>query len=133
MDDIINMPKKNSFHSPQEYYATLFHELAHSTGHEKRPNRDSICIFNQFGDHNYSREELVAEMSGAFLCSMAGFSDVVIDNQAAYIDGWLGRLRKDPKLFIQAAQQAQKAVDYITGRLWPLPPFNHKEKQRWKQ
>ena len=115
-DDLINMPRKASFNSVDEYYSTLFHELGHSTGHERRLNRKTLNEINSFGDHSYSKEELVAELSSAFLCSICGISSAVIDNQVAYIDGWLTSLRKNPKLFIEAAQKAQKSVDYITSK-----------------
>ncbi|MCY4645014.1 MAG: zincin-like metallopeptidase domain-containing protein [Bacteriovoracales bacterium] len=113
--DLVNMPKKESFNSVEEYYATLFHELAHSTGHEGRLKRKSLMEIDTFGDHAYSKEELVAEMSAAFLSSMAGIETKVIDNQASYINGWMEKLKKDSKLFVHAAQCAQKAVDYMTG------------------
>ena len=63
----------------------------------------------------YRKEELAAKMGSAFLCAMAKIEQKVLDNQAAYIDGWLSKLRRDEKLFISAAQAAQKAVDYMTG------------------
>jgi antirestriction protein ArdC len=69
-----------------------------------------------FGSPVYSREELVAELSAAFLCAEAGISPAVIDNQASYVAGWLGKLRDDRKLVIRAAAQAQKAADYILNR-----------------
>ncbi|MCY4644085.1 MAG: zincin-like metallopeptidase domain-containing protein [Bacteriovoracales bacterium] len=112
--DLINMPRKESFKSVEEYYSTLFHELAHSTGHQNRLKRKSLLDIRTSGDHAYSKEELVAEISAAFLSSMAGIETKVIDNQTAYINGWLKKLKKDSKLFIHAAQCAQKAVDYIT-------------------
>ena len=113
--DLINLPKKGTFNSTEEYYSTLFHELGHSTGHVSRLGRKTLAEINAFGDHAYSKEELVAEITSAFLCGKSGIGQKVIDNQAAYIDGWLGRLKKDPKLFVHAAQQAQKAADYIAG------------------
>ena len=61
----------------------------------------------------YSLEELIAEMGAAFLCAEAGISPAVIENQAAYIQGWLKKIRDDRKLVIHAAAKAQKAVDYI--------------------
>lgn len=69
-----------------------------------------------FGSTVYSREELVAELSAAFLCAEAGISNAVIHNQAAYVAGWLARLRDDRRLIVQAAAQAQKAADYILNR-----------------
>ena len=63
-----------------------------------------------------SREELVAEMGAAFLCAAAGIQDPTIDNNAAYIQGWLKYLSSDPKALLVAGAQAQKAADYILGR-----------------
>ena len=81
--DFINLPQKETFKSIEEYYSTLFHELGHSTGHETRLNRKTLNKINSFGDHSYSKEELVAELSSAFLCEKSGISSAVIDNQAA--------------------------------------------------
>src|SRR5438445_1729861 len=61
----------------------------------------------------YSKEELCAEMGAAYLCAEAGISTAVIDNQAAYVAGWLKKLRDDRKLLIHAAAEAQHAADYI--------------------
>jgi antirestriction protein ArdC len=69
-----------------------------------------------FGSQDYSKEELVAEMGSAMLCGFAGISAPVIENQAAYIQGWLSKLRKDNKLIVHAASAGQKAADYILGR-----------------
>jgi antirestriction protein ArdC len=69
-----------------------------------------------FGSAVYSKEELCAEMGAAYLCVDARISTAVIDNQAAYVAGWLRKLRDDRKLLIHAAAQAQRAADYILGR-----------------
>ena len=66
-----------------------------------------------FGSAVYSKEELCAEMGAAYLCAEAGISAAVIENQAAYVAGWLKKLRDDRKLLIHAAAQAQHAADYI--------------------
>jgi len=116
--DIVNMPKPESFDAPVNYYSTLFHELTHSTGHESRLNRDSITDPVRFGSHTYSREELIAEMGAAFLNGHCGLVDQTLDNSASYIQGWLGRLRNDPKLVVQAAGKAQRAADYILDVKW---------------
>jgi len=113
--DVVNMPKPESFDTPENYYSTLFHELTHSTGHESRLNREGIIDPVRFGSHSYSKEELVAEMGAAFLSGHCGIEDRILDNSAAYIQGWLGRLRNDPKLVVMAAAKAQKASDYILG------------------
>ncbi len=111
--DFINMPDKESFISSEEYYSTLFHEMTHSTGHEKRLNREGVG--EKFGTHKYSKEELVAEMGAAFLCGMAGIEAVTIDNSSAYINNWISVLKGNKKYVVQAAQQAQKASDHILG------------------
>lgn len=111
--DKINMPPKENFNNVPEYYSTIFHELTHSTGHQKRLNRPEIVDVNQFGSHDYSKEELVAEMGASFLSQKTGIDNITIDNSAAYIASWLKVLRSDPKIVVQAAAKAQKAVDLI--------------------
>lgn len=115
-DDSVSMPNKKSFTGGAEYYSTLFHELAHATGHDSRLNRHQNIKNHSFGSQDYSKEELVAEFGSAFLCAEAGISPAVIDNQSAYIQGWLKALKNDNKLLINAAAQAQKAADFIMGR-----------------
>lgn len=111
--DFVNMPKAELFKTEEEYYSTLFHELAHSTGHESRLDRN---IGNShFGSKDYSKEELVAEMSAAMLCGLAGIENTTIDNSAAYIASWLKVLKSDKKILVQAGGQAQKACDMIAG------------------
>lgn len=111
--DFIGMPKKEDFKTVEGFYATLFHEMVHSTGHESRLKRDMKGI----GNHKqYSKEELVAELGAAMLCAMAGFSGDVIDNQASYVGSWLKALGNNPSEIITASQKAQKAVDMILGK-----------------
>lgn len=111
--DEVKMPGVKYFKTIEGYYATLFHELAHSTGHKSRLDRP---LGGRFGDGKYSREELVAEMTAAYLCGQAGIIDDTLDNSASYIKSWLAALRNDNRLLITAAGQAQKAADYILGR-----------------
>lgn len=111
--DYIKLPDPTSFEKSEEYYSTAFHELSHATGHESRVGRKGILEPSYFGSHEYSKEELVAEMSACFLCGHAGIENTIIDNSAAYIAGWLKALKNDKALLIQAAAQAQKASDYI--------------------
>ena len=68
-----------------------------------------------FGSTNYSKEELIAEMTSAMLCGVTGIENKTIDNSAAYVQGWLKKLKNDPRLVVLAAAQAQKAADYIQG------------------
>ncbi len=114
--DTVNMPKKQMFESEPAYYSTYFHELTHSTGHESRLNRKTITDMAAFGNQNYSKEELCAEMGAAMLCGNVGIENQTIENSAAYIAGWLRALRSDKKFVIQAAALAQKATDYILNR-----------------
>jgi antirestriction protein ArdC len=111
--DTVGMPSKSLFHSSEEYYSTLFHELTHSTGHTSRVGREGIEQLNTFGSESYSKEELIAEMGAAMLCGVTGIAPATIPNSAAYLKHWIERLRGDSKLLVSAASQAQKAADYI--------------------
>jgi antirestriction protein ArdC len=117
LTDRVTLPPAELFTSPEEYYATGFHELIHSTGHEKRLARASILEAATFGSPTYSVEELVAEMGAAYLCAESGISPAVIENQAAYVSGWLKKLRDDRKLVVRAAAHAQHAADYVLGKV----------------
>jgi antirestriction protein ArdC len=97
-----------------EFYSTLFHEIGHSTGHKSRCNRDGIDNFDHFGSEQYAKEELVAELTSAFLCAEAGI-DNTLQNSAAYIANWKSRLQDDPNLIVRASGQAQKAMDFVLG------------------
>lgn len=120
--DIVRIPKIGSFETIDEYYATLFHELGHATGHEKRLNRSGVAGKVHFGSEGYSREELVAELTSSFCCATVALDNSVLDNSAAYIQSWMTSLRSDPKALVVAAAQAQKAADYIKGIEYPLLP-----------
>lgn len=113
--DEIRMPLPETFVSPAHYYSVLFHEMGHSTGHEKRLSRRHSTEGRVFGDEKYSREELVAEMTAAFLGAQAGIEIEILDNSAAYIQSWLKALQNDTKMVVIAAGQAQKAADHILG------------------
>ncbi|TWT48988.1 ArdC family protein [Botrimarina hoheduenensis] len=113
--DTVRIASPDRFDSRESYYATLFHELAHSTGHKSRLNRGLDESPAPFGSPDYSKEELVAEMGSAFLCASAGISPPTIEQSAAYIDGWRKKLKDDKKLVVQAAGQGQRAADHILG------------------
>src|SRR5262245_2295913 len=113
--DCVNLPASHLFDHAEHYYATLFHELTHSTGHGSRLARPTVVNHCPFGSADYSQEELVAEMGAAFLCGHCGIENTTIDNSAAYIHSWLTALRHDSRLLIHAAAQAQQAVDFILG------------------
>ncbi len=111
--DFIQLPPKEAFTSPEEFYSTAFHELAHSSGHASRLSRKGILEPSYFGSHDYSQEELVAEFGASMLCGYAGIEQQTLENSVAYIQGWLKVLKGDKKLAIVAAGQAQRAADFI--------------------
>lgn len=109
--DLVQLPSKEAFEDRAAYYATAFHELAHSTGHETRVGRD---LSVNFGSEPYAKEELVAELTGAMLCAHTGLADERgIEQSAAYIAGWLKALKNDKGLVVSAAAAAQRATDFI--------------------
>lgn len=110
-EDKVNVPDFYRFEKNQEYYSTLFHELAHSTRHGKRLNRDAVP--HAIGSKEYAKEELVAEITATFICGHCGIENQTLDNSAAYIQGWLKALRNDKKMIVMAAAKAQKAANYI--------------------
>lgn len=87
--DRITLPPRELFVSAEEFYATALHETVHSTGSHKRLSRESILEAAPFGSATYSREEMIAELGAAYLCAEAGISNAVVENQGAYVAGWL--------------------------------------------
>lgn len=114
--DIVGMPSRHDFISVEEFYATLFHELVHSTGHEKRTQRLLKGKWRRDCVEAYAREELVAELGASFLCAKAGFQSRTAKNSAAYVQSWLKALRHDKRFLFWAAGNAQKASDWILGK-----------------
>lgn len=125
--DEIYMPVKESFigtdtQTPTEaYYATLLHELSHWTGHKDRCDRQ---MGKRFGDNAYAMEELIAEMSAAFLCAELGIADAPRADHANYLADWLKVLKEDKKALLTAASQASKANDFLialqTAKMQPV-------------
>ena len=113
--DEVRMPEMGLFDTPEIYYSIAFHELAHSTGHQSRLNRDGITKKAAFGDSIYSKEELVAEMTAAFLSAHCSIDGDTLDDSASYLQSWIKVLKGDSKLVVNAAAAAQKASDHILG------------------
>jgi len=112
--DLVTMPHLQYFKTNEAYYSTLFHELAHSTGHVTRLNREELQRVSMFGSEDYGKEELTAELSASFICARIGISNVDnLRNSAAYLQGWSKAIKNDPKMFVHAAARAQKAADFI--------------------
>ena len=113
--DEIVLPIRKQFVSTAEYYSTLFHELAYSTGHPSRLNRlDKIAAF---GSDVYSKEELVAEIGAAALVNHCGLeTSTSLRNNAAYIENWLSVLKGDKRFIVSAAGKAEKAINLILNQ-----------------
>jgi len=110
--DTVVIPQRKQFAETAEFYSTIFHELAHSTGHESRLNRLDKTAF--FGTDTYSKEELIAEIGAAALVNHCGIeTSSSFRNSAAYIQNWLSVLRNDKRFIVSAAGKAEKAVQFI--------------------
>jgi antirestriction protein ArdC len=119
--DTVKMPPLDRYADAPSYYCDLFHEYGHSSGAKHRLDRwGEGGPATSFRSDSYSREELVAEMTAAFLCGHCGISPSTIANSASYLAGWVERLKGDKRLIVTAAGQAQKAADHILG----VPPFD---------
>lgn len=110
--DLVSMPPTETFIDGERYYWGALHELVHSTGHWDRLARHKQGEVRQFGDKDYAREELVAEIGAALGAFELGF-EPAIDQTAAYINHWRKALAEDPELITIAAQRASKAIDLL--------------------
>ncbi len=112
--DTVSIPLMSQFAETAEYYSTAFHELTHSTGHERRLDRLSKTAY--FGSEAYSKEELIAEIGAAALVNHVGLETASsFRNNAAYVQSWLEALKDDKRLIVSAAGKAEKAVNLILG------------------
>lgn len=126
--DIVVLPMKAQFNiggTPEdtyrggmEFYSTMLHEMAHSTMTPERLNRE---MGGKFGDPKYAKEELVAELTAAMISHSMGFDSKITDNSAAYLDSWIGVLKKEPKFIVSIMADVNKASDLI---------LDHVDKQR---
>lgn len=107
-NDFIGMPDLSTFKDTEHYTATLLHELSHWTGAEHRLNRN---LTGKFGTEDYAKEELIAELSAAMLCSFFGIEGDM--RHAEYLQSWLKSLKAEPKLLWKSASEAQKIFDFL--------------------
>lgn len=122
--DIVVVPKKSQFKkgnsaeeiftSGQEYYATLIHELVHSTAPKERLNRKTGT---KFGDKAYAIEELVAELGAARCGQILGFDKKILDNNAAYLDSWIGSIKKNPMFILTIMSEVEKASNMVLSHI----------------
>jgi antirestriction protein ArdC len=111
-EDLVNLTPIETFKTTEGYVATKFHEYGHATGHESRLSRPGVMDVVAFGSMNYSLEELVAELTSAYLCARTGI-DNTLENSSAYIQNWLKTLKYDKTMLLKASGKAVAAVEYI--------------------
>lgn len=122
--DVIVVPNKSQFKKGLDqdsiykdgmaYYATMLHEMAHSTGSPTRLNRS---MSGKFGNPTYAKEELVAELTAAMVGNSMGFDKRILDNNAIYLDNWIGVLRKEPKFIVSVMADVNKAASMILAEV----------------
>jgi antirestriction protein ArdC len=106
--DFVQVPPPQAYFEPINWHRTACHELAHWVGHPSRLARD---LSGSYGSKAYAREELIAEMAGAFVCASLGIAPTV--RHADYLGSWLEVLREDDRAIVRAASAASKAADYL--------------------
>lgn len=123
-EDKIVVPQKSQFKTGsttedvfangQEFYSTLIHEMIHSTGTPERLNRQTG---SKFGDTLYAKEELVAELGAARVGQDFGFDKKILDNNAAYLSGWISALKEEPKYILTLMGDVDKASRMVLEKL----------------
>jgi len=113
-EDAVHVPRKEAFKSAGNYYGTALHELAHWSGHPTRLNRQTLNESYRFGDPNYAKEELRAELASLFLAAERGIPHNP-EQHAAYVGSWIKTLQDDKNEIFRAAKDAHKAADFILG------------------
>lgn len=123
-NDSIVIPKKEQFKKHdtpeevfkdgEEYYSTALHEMAHSTGHSSRLDR---ITSTKFGSDEYAKEELVAESTAFIIGTALGFSSRISDNDAAYIDHWIHKLKQEPKFIVSVMSDVNKSSRMILEQI----------------
>lgn len=114
--DFVQVPPPQAYFEPINWHRTALHEVGHASGHPSRLNRD---LTGSFGSKKYAFEELIAEISAAYLCASLSITPTV--RHADYIASWLDVLREDDRAIVRAASAASKAADFILG-FQPDPP-----------
>ena len=120
--DTIKMPDLCEFTSPEAFISTMFHESGHATGHPSRLDRN---MANPFGSEAYAKEELIAELTAAFLCAEYQIT-YKLEQHASYLKSWLKAFKGEPSYLIKSATQASKAVAFIKEKMkdWDIHQSN---------
>ena len=114
LHDRVVCPLKEQFPKGEAFYGTLLHEIAHSTGHAERLNRMmGVC----FGDNQYAREELVAELTSALCGAITGFATTPREENAAYLKEWLSELHREPSYLFDILVDVNRATRMIFDHL----------------
>jgi antirestriction protein ArdC len=106
--DFVQVPPPQAYFEPVNWHRTALHETAHASGHASRLNRD---LSGSFGSKKYAFEEIIAEITSAFVCATLTIEPTV--RHADYIGSWLEVLRDDDRAIVRAASAASKAADYL--------------------
>ena len=109
--DQIFLPEREAFHSENDYYATALHEIAHSTGHPSRLNRD---LSGRFGSKDYATEELKAEFASVFIGQEKGLN-YNFENNIAYIQSWAKVIKNNHEVLFSAIKDASKITEMVLG------------------
>jgi antirestriction protein ArdC len=126
--DHIQMPDENLFRDPiteirsTDWYSVICHELGHWSGATKRLNRQ---FGKKFGDQAYCVEELVGELTSAFVTTSLGLTPTPRPDHAQYIAHYLRLMRSEPRAIFAAAAKAAEAADYLRAFSEPadtVPP-----------
>lgn len=98
------------------YLGVLFHELSHSTGHEKRLARN---LSGKFGSLSYSKEEVVAESAAQQIMMRFNLpnTSLATKQSASYVYSWLKAQKQKQKRgtdFLKiGCSQGKSAADFI--------------------
>lgn len=113
--DKIRLPERRDFHTAEDYYSTAFHEIGHSTGHEKRLNRN---LEGGFGSSEYAKEELRAEIASMFIEQEFGIEvdESAVRNNSAYLQAWKEEIKEDPNALFKAIIDADRIAKYLVEK-----------------
>jgi antirestriction protein ArdC len=120
--DTIHLPPKYAFKDAAGYYGTALHELAHFSSHPSRLNRATLTESYRFGDMNYAKEELRAELASLFLAAERGIPHDP-EQHAAYVSSWISLLKQDKNEIFRSAHDASRAADFLLALERDRVPF----------
>lgn len=126
-NDVIVLPEKSQFDNGEAFYSTAFHEMVHSTGAESRLNRYKT---SQFGNSDYAREELVAELGAALTAQQYGMTKNLKEDSCVYLKSWLSSLKKEPDFIKTTLSDVKKATSMLSEHIDKMAEQLGKEKEK---